>query len=97
MGNFLTSTGLGSKCYQELIADLGSDCFSSWSVHTFYYYCLYSSKKCYYIYITISSGVVSSKIYNTRDDFDFDIVNFPFLDGDVPLYFSSDFSAYKIC
>ena len=26
----------------------------------------------------------SSKIYDKRDDFDFDIVNFPFLDGDVP-------------
>ena len=25
------------------------------------------------------------KIYDKRDDFDFDIVNFPFLDGDVPL------------
>ena len=23
-------------------------------------------------------------IYGTRDDFDFEIVNFPFLDGDVP-------------
>ena len=23
-------------------------------------------------------------IYDKRDDFDFDIVNFPFLDGDVP-------------
>ena len=31
-----------------------------------------------------SNGTVSSKIYNKRDDFDFDIVNFPFLDGDVP-------------
>ena len=28
--------------------------------------------------------VVSSKIYDKRDDFDFDIVNCPFLDGDVP-------------
>ena len=28
--------------------------------------------------------IVSSKIYDKRDDFDFDIVNFPFLDGDVP-------------
>ena len=28
--------------------------------------------------------VVSTKIYDKRDDFDFDIVNFPFLDGDVP-------------
>ena len=27
---------------------------------------------------------VSSKIYDQRGDFDFDIVNFPFLDGDVP-------------
>ena len=27
---------------------------------------------------------VSSKIYDKRDDFDFDIVNFPFLDDDVP-------------
>ena len=27
---------------------------------------------------------MSSKIYDKRDDFDFEIVNFPFLDGDVP-------------
>ena len=27
---------------------------------------------------------VSSNIYDKRDDFDFDIVNVPFLDGDVP-------------
>ena len=27
---------------------------------------------------------VSSKIYDKRDDFNFDTVNFPFLDGDVP-------------
>ena len=27
---------------------------------------------------------VLQKIYEKRDDFDFDIVNFPFLDGDVP-------------
>ena len=30
------------------------------------------------------NGFVASKIYNKRDDFDFDVVNFPFLDGDVP-------------
>ena len=34
--------------------------------------------------LSISNGTVSTKIYDTRDDFDFDIVNFPFLDGDVP-------------
>ena len=31
-----------------------------------------------------SNGTLSTKIYDKRDDFDFDIVNFPFLDGDVP-------------
>ena len=35
------------------------------------------------LHLSISNGFVSSKLYNTRDDFDFDIVNFPFLDGDV--------------
>ena len=34
--------------------------------------------------LTISDGFVSSKIYDKRDDFDFDIVNFPFLDRDIP-------------
>ena len=33
--------------------------------------------------ITIIS-IVSSKIYDKRDDFNFETVNFPFLDGDVP-------------
>ena len=35
-------------------------------------------------HLSISNGFVSSKIYDKRDDFDFDIVNFPFLHGDVP-------------
>ena len=35
------------------------------------------------LHLSISNGFVSSKIYE-RDDFNFDIVNFPFLDGDVP-------------
>ena len=35
-------------------------------------------------HLSISNGFVSSKIYDKRDDFDFDIVNFPFLDDDVP-------------
>ena len=28
--------------------------------------------------------IVSTKIYDKRDNFDFEIVNFPFLDGNVP-------------
>ena len=34
--------------------------------------------------LSITNGTVSSKIYDKRDDFNFEIVNFPFLDGDVP-------------
>lgn len=34
--------------------------------------------------LTIDNGLISSKIYDKRDDFDFNIVNFPHLDGDVP-------------
>ena len=35
------------------------------------------------LHLSISDGFVSSKIYEKRNDFDFDIVNFPFLDGNV--------------
>ena len=35
------------------------------------------------LHLSISNGFVSSKIYDKRDDFHFDIVNFPLLDGDV--------------
>ena len=36
------------------------------------------------LHLSVANGFVSSKIYDKRDDFDFDIVKFPFLDGDVP-------------
>ena len=36
------------------------------------------------IHLFISYGFVSSKINDKRDDYAFDIVHFPFLDGDVP-------------
>ena len=36
------------------------------------------------LHLSIYNGFVSSKIYDKRDDFYFDIVNFPFLDGNVP-------------
>ena len=38
----------------------------------------------FWIYICLFLATFSSKIYDKRDDFDFDIVNYPFLDGDVP-------------
>ena len=33
--------------------------------------------------LSITNGIVSSKIYDKWDDFNFEIVNSPFLDGDV--------------
>ena len=34
--------------------------------------------------LSIHNDIVSTKIYDKRNDFNFDTVNFPFLDGDVP-------------
>ena len=34
--------------------------------------------------LSITNGIVFSKTYDKRDDSNFKIVNFPFLDGDVP-------------
>ena len=47
------------------------------------------------LHLSISNGFVSSKIYDKRDDFDFDIVNFPlfFFLMEYGVYFST----YKIC
>ena len=36
------------------------------------------------MHLSISNDIVSTKIYDKRDDFDFEIVKFPSLDGDVP-------------
>ena len=36
--------------------------------------------------LSITNGIVSSKIYDKRGDFNFEIVNFPFLVADVPRY-----------
>ena len=37
-----------------------------------------------HLHVSIYNGFVSSNIYDKRDDFDYDIVNFPRLNGDVP-------------
>ena len=36
------------------------------------------------LHLSISNDIVSTKIYDKRDEFDFETVNIPFLDGDVP-------------
>ena len=53
--------------------------------------------------LSIHNDIVSTKIYDKRDDFNFDIVNFPFLDGDVPqrpsygIYIYIYLSTYSLC
>ena len=42
--------------------------------------------------LSITNGIVSSKNYDKQDDFNFNIVYFPFLDGDVPR--SPSYSVY---
>ena len=42
--------------------------------------------------LSITNDIVSFKIYDKRDCFNFEIVNFPFLDGDVPR--SSSYGVY---
>ena len=43
---------------------------------------------------SISSSFVSSKIYDKRDKFDFDMVNFPILDSDVPCHTVTFYGVY---
>ena len=38
------------------------------------------------LHLSISYDIVSIKIYDKRDDFDFEIAHYSFLDGDVPRY-----------
>ena len=55
------------------------------------------------LHLSIANVFVSFKIYDKRDDFDFDIVNFPFLDGDVPrrasygVYISQRIRFARVC
>ena len=46
-----------------------------------------------------TNGIVSFKFYDKRDDFNFKIVNFPFLVGDIPRSppYGIYFSAYSFC
>ena len=43
-----------------------------------------SSAPFFYLNLSITNDIVSSKMYDKWDDFNFEIVNFPFLDGNVP-------------
>ena len=54
----------------------------------------------FYLHLSILNRFVSSKIYDKRDDFDFDIVNFTFFDVKrSPFYLlrGLHFSTYSVC
>ena len=38
----------------------------------------------FFLHLSILDGFISCKIYDKRVDFDFEVVNFPYLDGEVP-------------
>ena len=44
----------------------------------------YTKAKFLDLHLSTSNDIVYTKSYDKRDGFDFEIVNFPFLDGDVP-------------
>ena len=46
--------------------------------------------------LSITNGIVSSKIYDKQDDFNFETVNFQFLDGDVPRSLSYGVYIYQL-
>ena len=53
--------------------------------------------------LSMINGIVSSKLDDKRDDFNFEIVNFTFLDGDVPcspaygVYISQRIRFTRVC
>ena len=55
------------------------------------------------LHLSLSDGLVKTKIYDKRDDLEFDIVNFPFLVGDVPrstsygVYISQNIRFPRVC
>ena len=55
------------------------------------------------LHLSISNDFVSSKSYDKRDDFEIDIVNFPFLNGDIArrssygVYFSQLIKFARVC
>ena len=53
--------------------------------------------------VSITHGIVSSKFYNKCDDFNFEIFNLPYQDGDFPppplygVYISQAISFARVC
>ena len=64
------------------------------------YHHWYRSRVFFDLYLFISNDIVSAKIYDKCDDFDFEVVNFQCVDGDSPRstsYWVYFFSTHTIC
>ena len=73
---------------KAIIAVLKSICEQCGEHHTEQWWCQYTASDTeatfLELHLSVSNEFVSSKIYDKREDFDFDKVNFLFLDGTVP-------------
>ena len=49
------------------------------------------------LHLSISNDIVSAKIYDKRDNFDFELVNFPFLDGEILWSLHVYLSTHSFC
>ena len=58
------------------VSEEQQSCMLSWTIQG-------TGRKFVDLHLSISNDIVSTKMYDKRDDFDFEIVNFLFLDGDV--------------
>ena len=47
--------------------------------------------------LSIQNDIVTTKIYDKRDDFNVDIVKYPLFDGDVPLLVYIYISTFSLC
>ena len=82
----------GSKLYRQIVSNCDNPCFEQ-MVGQIYPTELQLNKanssdtEAPFLDLNLSitkNGIVSSKIYDKRDEVNFEVVNFPFLDGDVP-------------
>ena len=77
------------------------DLYNSFEFYLFYFYGLMDEWKkvvCYFVltFTIEGDGKLPAKLHHKRDDFDFHIVNFPFLSSNIPFGPSYDIYIWKL-
>ena len=67
--------------FQQIVAQIHPNEFQLNKAYSF-------DTEALFLDLSITNDIVTSKIYDKRDYFNFETVNFPFLDGDVPRFTS---------